>query len=126
MVKFGTSGLRGLATNLTDDLVARYVFGFVRAFAHTGSLYLACDRRASSPRLAAAAAAGARAAGVDVVWCGVVPTPALGLAAEKAGTLGVMITGSHIPADRNGLKFYTSSGEITKADEVMLRAGAEA
>jgi len=33
----------------------------------------------------------------------------------------VMVTGSHIPADRNGMKFTTASGEITKADEAGMR-----
>ena len=33
-----------------------------------------------------------------------------------------MVTGSHIPADRNGLKFYTRAGEITKMDEVAILA----
>ncbi len=33
-----------------------------------------------------------------------------------------MITGSHIPADRNGLKFYVPSGEISKQDEVAINA----
>lgn len=33
-----------------------------------------------------------------------------------------MVTGSHIPADRNGLKFYTPAGEITKADEMAILA----
>jgi phosphomannomutase len=33
-----------------------------------------------------------------------------------------MVTGSHIPDDRNGLKFYTSSGEITKTDETVITA----
>ena len=33
-----------------------------------------------------------------------------------------MVTGSHIPADRNGLKFYTPAGEITKADEAAILA----
>jgi phosphomannomutase len=33
-----------------------------------------------------------------------------------------MVTGSHIPADRNGLKFYTRAGEITKADEAAILA----
>jgi phosphomannomutase len=31
-----------------------------------------------------------------------------------------MVTGSHIPADRNGLKFYIPSGEISKADEALI------
>jgi len=33
-----------------------------------------------------------------------------------------MVTGSHIPEDRNGLKFYLPSGEITKADEAAIRS----
>jgi phosphomannomutase len=32
------------------------------------------------------------------------------------------VTGSHIPFDRNGLKFYRADGEITKADEGLMRA----
>ena len=31
-----------------------------------------------------------------------------------------MVTGSHIPADRNGLKFYTPAGEITKPEEAAI------
>jgi phosphomannomutase len=33
-----------------------------------------------------------------------------------------MVTGSHIPADRNGLKFYIPGGEITKDDETAILA----
>lgn len=33
-----------------------------------------------------------------------------------------MVTGSHIPFDRNGLKFYRTDGEITKADELAILA----
>jgi phosphomannomutase len=38
----------------------------------------------------------------------------------KAGAAAVMVTGSHIPADRNGLKFYTPAGEITKKHEAAV------
>jgi len=31
-----------------------------------------------------------------------------------------MVTGSHIPFDRNGLKFYRPDGEITKSDELAI------
>jgi phosphomannomutase len=34
----------------------------------------------------------------------------------------IMVTGSHIPADRNGLKFYLGTGEIEKADEAGILA----
>ncbi|SDF15928.1 phosphomannomutase [Limimaricola pyoseonensis] len=124
--KFGTSGLRGLVTELTDALVARHVRAFLAACPHGGALHVGRDLRASSPRIAAAVAAAARGVGVEVVDCGAVPTPALALASTGAGAAAVMVTGSHIPDDRNGLKFYTPSGEITKADEAAILAALDA
>lgn len=121
MPEFGTSGLRGLVTELTDDLCAAYAAAFVALHAHDGTLLVGQDRRESSPRIAAAVARGAASQGVAVRDCGILPTPALAAAAGRAGTLAIMVTGSHIPADRNGLKFYTRSGEFTKADEAPLR-----
>ncbi len=121
MAEFGTSGLRGLATDLTDDLCATYAAAFVSLHAHNGRLFIGQDRRESSPRIARAVAEGAASQGVEVVDCGVLPTPALARAALVEGTLSIMVTGSHIPADRNGLKFYTANGEFTKADETPLR-----
>lgn len=121
MAEFGTSGLRGLATDLTDELCATYAAAFVALHAHNGRIFVGRDKRGSSPRIARAVAAGAASQGVEVIDCGVLPTPALARAALAEGTLSIMVTGSHIPADRNGLKFYTGTGEFTKADEAPLR-----
>ena len=120
--KFGTSGLRGLVRELTDDVIADHLQAFLASCDCGSGLYVARDLRPSSPRIARAAIAAARAAGVDVTDCGEVPTPALALAAMRAGAAALMVTGSHIPADRNGLKFYTPQGEITKADEQAILA----
>lgn len=120
--KFGTSGLRGLVTELTDTLIADHIAAFAAACPVGSGLYLGRDLRASSPDIAAQVARSARAVGLNVTDCGAVPTPALALAALQAGACAVMVTGSHIPADRNGLKFYTPTGEITKADEAALLA----
>ncbi len=49
--------------------------------------------------------------------CGRVPTPALALAGLARVVPSIMVTGSHIPFDRNGIKFYTPRGEISKQDE---------
>lgn len=38
----------------------------------------------------------------------------------RRGVCAVMVTGSHIPEDRNGLKFYGPDGEITKTDEAAI------
>ena len=120
--KFGTSGLRGLVTELTDDLVADYTRAFLTACPHGGSVHVGQDLRASSPRIAAAVIAAVRAMGLRAVDHGVLPTPALALASMGAGQAAIMVTGSHIPADRNGLKFYLPGGEIAKMDEAAIGA----
>ncbi len=119
---FGTSGLRGLVTALTPDLIADHVQAYLAACSVGGGVWIGHDLRPSSPMLAGVVRDALLAAGVDVTWAGEVPTPALALAALEAGQGAVMVTGSHIPADRNGLKFYTAAGEITKSDEAAILA----
>ena len=121
--KFGTSGLRGLVTELTPELVADYTRSFLAVCPVGTGLWVGRDLRDSSPQLAEEVIAAARAEGVAVTDCGAVPTPALAMASMAAGAAAIMITGSHIPADRNGLKFYVPDGEITKRDETAILAG---
>lgn len=120
--QFGTSGLRGLVTDLTPGLVADHVRAFAAACPMGTGLFVARDLRPSSPDIADMVIASARACGLDVTDCGDVPTPALALAAMRAGAAAIMVTGSHIPADRNGLKFYVPTGEIGKTDEAAILA----
>ena len=120
--KFGTSGLRGLVVELTPELVAAHVAAFASACPIGTGLFVGQDLRPSSPRIAADVIAAARALGLAVTDCGALPTPALALAAMTAGAAAIMVTGSHIPADRNGLKFYLPTGEISKADEAAILA----
>lgn len=120
--KFGTSGLRGLVTELTEALVADYVRAFLAACPVGSGVFVAQDLRPSSPRIAATVIATLRAAGLYVTDCGTVPTPALALAAMRAGAGAIMVTGSHIPVNRNGLKFYLPTGEIAKTDEEAIVA----
>ncbi|WP_299417658.1 phosphomannomutase [uncultured Sulfitobacter sp.] len=123
--KFGTSGLRGLVTELTDDLVRAHVRAFIAACPQGRAVHVGRDLRASSPDIAAAVMQAVCDAGLDAIDHGAVPTPALALASMSAGDAAVMITGSHIPADRNGLKFYIPQGEISKADETAILAMLE-
>lgn len=120
--KFGTSGLRGLVTELTDDLVADYTRAFLSACPHGGAVHVGRDLRASSPEIAQAVIRAVRGMGLKAIDHGAVPTPALALASMGAGQAAVMVTGSHIPADRNGLKFYLPEGEIAKSDEQAILA----
>ena len=83
-------------------------------------MHVGADLRPSSPQIAVWVIEAVRAAGLTAIDHGAVPTPALALTAMQAGDGAVMITGSHIPADRNGLKFYVPDGEISKADEAAI------
>lgn len=121
---FGTSGLRGLVTDLTPDLVSKYTLAFLEACPNGGALYVGRDLRPSSPRIADNVIQTALSIGLRVVDCGAVSTPALALASLRAKASAIMVTGSHIPADRNGLKFYVPTGEISKADETAIVVAA--
>ncbi|RDE08093.1 phosphomannomutase [Pelagibacterium lacus] len=119
-MKFGTSGLRGPAEGFTPELTAAYVEAFLdtaAAGARARQLAIGMDRRASSPAIAAAVAAAARGAGWEPLFCGALPTPALAGFAMARAIPAIMVTGSHIPADQNGLKFYRPDGELRKSDE---------
>lgn len=120
--KFGTSGLRGLVTDLTEPLVKDYTRAFLQACPVGGAVFVGQDLRPSSPEIADWIMQAAETLGIAVHDCGALPTPALALASMQAGAGAIMVTGSHIPADRNGIKFYTPQGEITKADEAAILA----
>ncbi|WP_447041188.1 phosphomannomutase [Vibrio parahaemolyticus] len=124
-VKFGTSGARGLVTDFTADVCAAYALSFVTNMQKDfdfDTVAIAIDNRPSSPAMAEACAAVLVQKGLNVVYYGVVPTPALAVASMAAAVPAIMVTGSHIPFDRNGLKFYRPDGEIDKADEQNILA----
>jgi phosphomannomutase len=123
-IRFGTSGARGLVAAMTVEVCVAYTLAFLRVVSVTpGSrVALGIDLRPSSPAIATACMAAIRHAGLDVTYCGALPTPALAFYAQEEGIPAIMITGSHIPFDRNGIKFYRSTGEITKADEASIAA----
>lgn len=127
-LKFGTSGLRGLADELNGLPAYAYSLAFVRMLAESGKLkngaavFVGRDLRPSSPDIAALCMAAIEDAGFTPVNCGVLPTPALSFHAMAKGAPSIMVTGSHIPDDRNGLKFYRADGEIDKNDEQAISA----
>jgi phosphomannomutase len=129
LAAFGTSGLRGPATDFTQELCTAYVTAFLERCADTASgrtAYVGADLRDSSPRIAGQCLAAIHAAGWTPVWAGNVPTPALAAYAMAHSAPAVMITGSHIPESYNGIKFYRPDGEFLKEDEAPVKARAEA
>lgn len=120
-VSFGTSGARGLVTKMTDEVCYAYTAAFLQAAASgADKVVVGHDLRPSSPRIAAACAAAITASGRQVVYVGELPTPAIAFYAAKIGAPAIVVTGSHIPFDRNGIKFYRFDGEISKVDEQAM------
>ncbi len=77
------------------------------------------DSRLSAPELSAAALGGLIAAGAKVIDCGLASTPAMFMGTvykETAFDGSIMITASHLPYNRNGMKFFTAAGGLEKAE----------
>lgn len=125
-LKFGTSGLRGLSEDLKGKASALYATAFAHHLLNSGlaqqgdPILIGQDFRDSSPAIAASCTAALRAVGLKPLDCGALPTPALALYGLSLKAAALMITGSHIPADRNGIKFYRPDGEIDKQDETAI------
>ncbi len=139
-LQFGTSGRRGEVVHLTQlevfiNAVAELEFlqalpkaegGIVRGEA----FYYARDLRPSSGayvaeqqgrgELAQAIEAAIRYVGMVPVNQGMIPTPALTYYALSQDKGSIMVTGSHIPFDRNGYKTNTAKGELLKQHEAPV------
>ena len=126
---FGTSGLRGLVTDITDLETYLNVRGFLDYLTELGEveaggeLVLAGDLRPSTDGIMKAVARAVVDSGLLPINAGKIPTPALAYYALGKKLPCIMVTGSHIPFDRNGIKFYRTEGEVSKTDEApILRA----
>jgi phosphomannomutase len=128
-LKFGTSGLRGLSTDLAGDASGVYAQAYGQLLLETGTakgseVLIGRDFRESSPEIAAMCSGALLKTGFKVSDCGTLPTQALASFAMSRNAAALMVTGSHIPADRNGIKFYRADGEITKSDEAAIAGNA--
>lgn len=82
------------------------------------------DSRLSAESLKQSFIAGATISGATVYDCGLSSTPAMFIVTMRnpAGvdgpplTAGVMVTASHLPANRNGFKFFTAQGGLDRRD----------
>ncbi|KAJ5538609.1 hypothetical protein N7494_008088 [Penicillium frequentans] len=143
ILKFGTSGRRGLIVDLTQLEIYINVLGEIRylqaispsegGIERGDDFYYAYDLRPSSINyvepnrggLCQAVEKALKDAGMRPISLGAIPTPALTLFALQRGKGSIMVTGSHIPFDRNGYKLNTSKGELLKKDEQPINESVE-
>ncbi len=119
-VAFGTSGARGLVLDFSDELLCALALSFVQHMSKKWSfetVVIAGDLRPSTPHFVRVLTYALKQKGYQVIYGGEVPSPALALFGFTHRYPSIMVTGSHIPDDRNGIKFNTPVGEITKEDE---------
>lgn len=122
-IKFGTSGARGLVSDFSEKVCAAYTHAFIsvmKAKFNFSEIAVGIDNRPSSVTMAQSIVSAIENLGCKAIYCGVLPTPALANFSLSKFIPCIMVTGSHIPFDRNGLKFYRPDGEITKEDESLI------
>lgn len=122
-IQFGTSGARGLVTQFTHEACSAFTHAFlssIKSKFNFCQVAIAIDNRPSSEFIATVCIDAIKKQGFEPLYYGVIPTPALAYTAMQSNIPCIMVTGSHIPFDRNGLKFYRPDGEITKTDELEI------
>ena len=113
---FGTDGVRGVANDELTPMLAMQL-GQAGAYVlskekeHKPTIMVGCDTRISGDMLANALMAGACSVGANVVYVGVIPTPAIAYLTKKYRVdAGVVISASHNPVEFNGIKFFDGNG----------------
>lgn len=113
---FGTDGVRGVANDELTPMLAMQLgqagaYVLSRENEHKPTIMVGCDTRISGDMLANALMAGACSVGANVVYVGVVPTPAVAYLTRKYKVdAGVVISASHNPVEFNGIKFFDGNG----------------
>ncbi|HTU09469.1 MAG TPA: phosphomannomutase/phosphoglucomutase [Allosphingosinicella sp.] len=125
--EYDIRGVIGKTLGPDDAYAVGRSFGTLLRRAGGAKVAVGRDGRASSPELQAMLIRGLTESGVDVVRVGLGPTPMLYFAAaELAVDGGIMITGSHNPADYNGFKMVFRGSAFFGADIKGLGAMAAA
>jgi phosphomannomutase/phosphoglucomutase len=122
---FRAYDIRGIVSDeLDDDLVTRIggAIGTLAGEVEQQALIVGCDGRNSSPAIKNVLIKALLASGRDVIDIGMVPTPLLYYATHTLATKsGIMVTGSHNPAEYNGIKITLNGSPLAGEELVQLR-----
>ena len=119
---FGTSGIRGPADTLFTEQfcfdIGKTFVKFLQKYYQLGPIAVGIDPRSSSPRIRKQLLKGLATAGVELFDEDVIPVPAMNWLIKTTPVLaGIVVTGSHIAPELNGLKFYTHDEEVSVEDQ---------
>ena len=122
------------AVTLTDEAVYCIVRGFIAWLTEKGysprAIAVGHDVRISAQRIENKTVQAINDAGMDAALCGLCSTPSMFMLLKDGKAecdASVMITASHLPYDRNGLKFFTPEGgpDGRDIDEILRLAAGE-
>jgi|SRR5208283_317898 len=129
-----TEGITGESVNLTPVKVERIAIAFIHWLSQNKGLHasklkigIGRDSRISAESLKYAFMNGVLSTGATIIDCGLTSTPAMYMGTIFEETIysgSVMITASHLPYNRNGIKFFTNNGGLDKNDisDILLKA----
>lgn len=116
-------GVENEEVNLTPQVVEQLGKSFIEWLKAKGyaniSVAIGIDSRISGLELKKSFSKGATSQGANVVDCGLASTPAMfmtTISENIKANAGVMLTASHLPFNRNGIKFFTNKGGLDKND----------
>ena len=119
------SGLRGIVgESLSPQLAIDFSCAFAAGLAD-GPVVVTRDGRSTGEMLSYAVMSGLSAVGRDVIHAGIAATPTTGVLVRTLNAAGgIQISASHNPPAYNGLKLFSSAGQVLSArlgDEVLRR-----
>lgn len=136
-LKSGTD-VRGVAVegnlpvNLTNEAVELTVKAFLKWLSlkygkQNFNIAIGNDSRISAERIVKCAVEAIKTSGCNAVYTGLSSTPSMFILLKTEGwsiDASIMVTASHMPYDRNGLKFFTPEGGLDgkDIDEILALA----
>ncbi len=129
-------GVEGENVNLTEEVVEKIGEAFTTWLSNKKNkqgkelkVAVGMDSRLSGPTLKSVLIKGICSGGASVFDCALASTPAMFMTTVVEGYKydgAIMITASHLPFNRNGLKFFTEDGGLEKVDiKEILRIAEE-
>lgn len=117
-------GIEGENVNLTTSEAMYIGHAFTKWLSHKSGksqlkIAVGHDSRLSADALKKGVFSGIVSAGGAAIDCGLATTPSLFMSTQFDSIQadgGIMITASHLPFNRNGLKFFISEGGLDKGD----------
>lgn len=126
---FGTDGIRARAnqepiTPHTILKIAQALGVFLKRKISHPKVVMGKDTRVSGYIIENALAAGLQSVGVDILFLGPIPTPAVAYFTKNLNAhAGIVISASHNPYYDNGIKFFDSEGfKFSEVDELEIEA----